>query len=286
MKVLITGANGQVGWELQQRIPDGYEVYAVDVDQLDIRDELSVNAFVDRIKPDLIINAAAYTAVDKAESDKETAYAVNAYGAGYLAASAKKSGARLIHISTDFVFDGAKSTPYTPEDKPNPLNVYGASKLEGERLVAEECPDAVIIRTAWVYSVHGNNFVKTMLRLMRERDELSVVCDQIGTPTWAGSLASAIWEMADRPKLRGIYHYTDAGVASWYDFAVAIQQEALAIGLLSKEIVIKPIAASEYFTPARRPSFGVLDKKMKDGPLLHHWQLVLKKMLGKLLRSL
>lgn len=283
MKVLITGATGQLGQELQRSAPPGCELLAVDSRTLDISQPDAIRHTVAAFRPTLIVNAAAYTAVDKAESEPERAFAVNAQGAGYLADVAARTGARLIHVSTDFVFDGTRSSPYQPDDQPNPLGVYGASKWEGEKRVNQITGgQALILRTAWVYSAFGANFVKTMLRLMRERDNLGVVADQIGTPTWARTLAGAVWAAAVRPELRGIYHWTDAGAASWYDFAVAIQEEARALGLLDRAAAVRPIRTADYPTPARRPAYSVLDKSkswtdLEVSPI--HWRTGLRAML-------
>ena len=285
MKVLITGATGQLGWELQRSAPSDTTVLAVDVTQLDITDADAVSAMVTIEAPDLIINCAAYTAVDKAEGDSALAYAINQYGAEHLAKAAAANNAKLIHISTDFVFDGRQSSPYKPDAPANPLNVYGASKLEGERAVLACLPSAIIVRTSWVYSSHGNNFVKTMLKLMAERDALSVVSDQIGTPTYAYNLAKVIWQLNQQQNVTGIYHYTDSGVASWYDFACAIQEEAIILGLLDRQIPIFPIPASTYPTPATRPSYSVLDKQSLIFSLniqSIHWRQPLRDMLGML----
>ncbi len=260
-RVLITGANGQLGFELQRTAPDIFAVHAVDAATLDITDAAAVTTMLARLRPDVLINAAAYTAVDRAETEPERAFAVNSEGARYLAEAAKATGCRMLHVSTDFVFDGQNSRPYHPADKPAPLGVYGASKLEGERQVQQVLgTQALILRTAWVYSAHGHNFVKTMLRLMAERDHLAVVADQVGTPTWARNIAAVLWQAAATEDFNGIRHYTDAGVASWYDFAVAIQEEALAIGLLQRAIPLRPIRTEDYPTPARRPAYSVLDK--------------------------
>ncbi|MGV6857574.1 MAG: dTDP-4-dehydrorhamnose reductase [bacterium] len=283
--VLITGAAGQLGWELQRCIPQGWKVLAMDVDKLDITDAEQVMSVVASEKPDWIFNAAAYTAVDKAESDEERARAINATGARHLAEAAKAHGARLLQVSTDFVFDGTKSTPYTAEDPTNPVGLYGQTKLEGEQAVEEVLGnETLIVRTAWVYSMHANNFVKTMLRLMGERDKLGVVADQIGTPTWAAELARVLYLMAERD-LRGIYNWTDAGVASWYDFAHAIHELALEQGLLETPVKLTPIPAAAYPTPAARPAFSVLDKdplREAIGYTGMHWRDALKKMLKEL----
>ncbi len=286
MKVLIVGANGQAGRELQRTAPATVELVCLDVDRLDITHRQAVLSTVSAIAPDLLINAAAYTAVDRAEQEPALAYAVNAAGAGHLAEAARASKARLVHISTDFVFDGGKSSPYLPEDEPRPLGVYGASKLAGERLAMERSDgQAIILRTAWLYAANGQNFVHTMLQLMRERDELGIVADQIGTPTWARTLARTIWAITTRPELTGLYHCTDAGVASWYDFAVAIQEEALALGLLAKAIPIRPLRSKDYPTPAQRPAYSVLDKSASWAVLATsipvHWRVNLRAMLAE-----
>jgi len=286
MKILITGAGGQVGWELQQAVPADVEITALHRSGLDITDLSAVMSVILKLQPDLIINAAAYTAVDKAEKEADKAYGVNADGAVNIARAAENCSARLIHLSTDFVFDGNGSEPYLPEDEPKPSGVYGASKLEGERLVmAETMGRAVILRTAWLYSVHGINFVKTMLRLIAERDELKIVDDQIGTPTWAKDLAMAIWLIANKTEMQGIYHWTDDGVASWYDFALAIQEEAHELGILQRMIPVKPIKTAAYPTPAKRPAYSVLDKASTCAVLGYTpspWRESLKKMLTEL----
>lgn len=284
MKVLITGAHGQLGLELVAAAPEGVQVTALTREALDITDARAVSARVAEAAPDAVINAAAYTAVDRAESERERAFAVNEVGAVNVATAAVRHGARLIHVSTDFVFDGRQSTPYEPSDAPNPLSVYGASKLAGEAGVRRQAGErALIVRTAWVYSAHGHNFVGTMLRLMAEKDELRVVCDQIGTPTWAAGLATALWAALETDA-RGVRHWTDAGVASWYDFAVAIQEEGQAAGLLDRAIPIVPIRANEYPTPAPRPACAVLDKSDAIdtfGQRPMHWRAALRRMLAK-----
>jgi dTDP-4-dehydrorhamnose reductase len=286
MKVLITGAGGQVGWELQQTVSTDIEITALHRVELDIADQAAVMSVIKELQPNLVINAAAYTAVDKAEEEVDRAYKVNVDGAANIARAVEDCSARLIHISTDFVFDGTGTKPYLPGDEPKPSGVYGASKLQGERAVmAETSGRAVILRTAWVYSVHGSNFVKTMLRLMAEREELGVVDDQVGTPTWAKELAKTIWLIAGKTDMQGTYHWTDDGKASWYDFALAIQEEAYGLGLLQKTIPIKPIKTEEYPTPARRPAYSVLDKTSTLEALdckAPHWRESLIKMLIEL----
>jgi dTDP-4-dehydrorhamnose reductase len=283
MKVLIAGAAGQLGRALQATAPAGVTIVAPPEGEFDILDDAKVSAVVASAGPGLVVNAAAYTQVDKAEADLETAEAVNGTAAGRLAATAARAGARFVHVSTDFVFDGMSALPYAPDSAPNPIGAYGATKLSGERQVAAAHPQALIVRTAWVYAAQGNNFVRTMLRLMRERDELRVVADQVGTPTHAAGLARAIWAL-DAAGAAGIFHWTDAGVASWYDFAVAIRDEALAIGLLDRRIPVVPIRTSDYPTPARRPAMSVLDKGSSwaiTGPAAH-WRDELKQALAEM----
>lgn len=287
MKVLITGKGGQLAWELEQLAPDDVEIVSVGIDELDITNESLVSAFIADLKPDLVINAAAYTAVDQAEKDTELAYAVNEHGVKYLAQACKKIDARILHISTDFVFDGSSTSPYQTDALPNPLNVYGASKLAGDIALNEILPEAsVIVRTAWVYSVNGNNFVKSMLRLMQEKPQLGIIYDQVGTPTWAKGLAQWLWNIAGKPEVTGTYHWTDAGVASWYDFAIAIQELGLEKGLLKTAIPVLPIPTSAYPTPAKRPAFSVIDKSSAEqvsGLNTTHWRKQLSAMMDELI---
>lgn len=274
MKVLITGAGGQLGQALQGSAPAGSEIVGLTSSELDIADGVAVEACLDAFRPDILINAAAYTAVDKAEQEPGAAYRTNAEAVGLLSRATRSRGAGFVHISTDFVFDGELGRPYAVDAPTAPLGIYGASKLRGER---EAGDNALIVRTAWVYSSGGSNFLLTMLRLMKERTEIRVVCDQIGTPTWATSLAEGIWLLL-ATKARGIYHYTDSGVASWYDFAVAIQEEALAIGLLDRAIPVLPIPTSDFPTPARRPNYSVLDKSGTTARIgaAPHWRTNLR----------
>lgn len=285
LRVLVTGCRGQLGFELMRRVPIGFEVQGVDLEDLDITDQPAVQEFCRGTRPDLIINAAAYTAVDRAESEPQAAFAVNAGGAEHLAAALSASG-RMIQVSTDFVFDGSSGTPYRPDSQPRPLGVYGASKLEGERRTRSILGERLLIlRTAWLYSAHGANFVKTMLRLMRERGQVQVVADQTGTPTWAGTLAETIWALAGMGCSGRTLHCTDAGTASWYDFATAVAEEACALGLLPSLPEVFPIPASRYPTPARRPFYSVLDKtETWDllGVAAPHWRAALRRMMGEL----
>lgn len=283
MKVLIAGMAGQLGTALRQTAPASVTLHAPDKGAVDLTQHNQLNDAVVQARPALIVNCAAYTKVDDAEHDAERVFAINADGAANLAHAADKIGARLIHVSTDYVFDGSNSRPYTPRDRTAPLGVYGASKLKGETRVQEILRKRVLVlRTAWLYGATGQNFVNTMLRLMREKDRLRVVADQIGTPTWTHTLAGAIWAAAMRPELHGVYHWTDAGAASWYDFALAIQEEALALGLLARAIPIEPIRTEDYPTAARRPAYSVLDKTdtIKDfGVTPIHWRAALRQML-------
>lgn len=284
MRVLVTGAGGQLANELEGRAPLDGEVVALTEQELDICDAEAVAAAVSRHRPEWIFNAAAYTAVDRAESEAETAYRVNRDGAAILARAAVDAGAKFAHVSTDFVFDGQTTRAYRPEDPTAPLGVYGASKLAGETAVAEAAPDALIVRTAWVYSPWGGNFLKTMLRLFAERGEVRVVADQIGTPTSASTLADTLWALA-KAGASGVFHCTDAGVASWYDFAQAIAEDAFGLGMIGGQVRVLPIATSDYPTPAQRPAFSVLDKSTTWtllGAPAPHWRVAMREVLVRL----
>jgi dTDP-4-dehydrorhamnose reductase len=271
-RVVVTGAGGQVGRALLAAAPAGLDIVAFGHKDLDITDAAAVKG----LSADVIINAAAYTAVDKAESDREVARAINVDGVRNLAAT----GARLIQISTDFVFDGQTSTPYKPDSEPKPLSVYGATKRGGELLARK----GVVLRTAWVYAADGNNFVRTMLRVMKANGAVRVVADQVGTPTSARSLAEVLWKITANPEISGIHHWTDAGVASWYDFAVAIAEEGALLGLVSPDVKVTPIATHEYPTPARRPAYSVLDKSSltSKGFKQQHWRQELRAVLKEI----
>ncbi|MEO1731954.1 MAG: dTDP-4-dehydrorhamnose reductase [Pseudomonadota bacterium] len=278
MKVLITGANGQLGGALQKCAPPEAEINAIDVDDCDMTDGPMFEARLVVEAPDVIINAAAYTAVDKAESDEELAQAINADAVALMVKAMDETGGKLIHVSTDFVFDGASARAYRPNDTRAPISAYGRTKAAGEdHLRAED----LLVRTAWVYEAGGANFVRTMIRLMSERDKLGIVADQIGSPTWATGLARVLWGLLAKGA-SGTYHHSDAGVASWYDFAVAIQEEALELGLLEKPITVNPITSADYPTPAARPAFSLLDCRetlsmLGDEPV--HWRTNLRAML-------
>lgn len=262
IRILVTGANGQVGSELRflSESLQQCQFTFTDRTELDITNAEVVQSYFEQHSFDCLINCAAYTAVDKAESEKELAYQINAEAPSLLAGVAAKHGCRYIHISTDFVFDGTASQPITEEAATNPLSVYGASKLQGDLDVMANNKDALIVRTSWVYSSFGNNFVKTILRLCKERETLNVIYDQVGTPTYARNLAACILNIITSGKWEpGIYNYSNEGVASWYDFAVAIKDIA---GLKTR---ILPIETKDYPTPATRPKYSVLNKKkMKD----------------------
>ena len=280
MKVLVLGSLGQLGRALFATAPSGATLSGLDYQDIDIAEADQVADAVLAHRPELIINAAAYTAVDKAESEPDLARRINADGAGTVAAAAANAGARCVHVSTDFIFDGTAHRPYAPETTPSPLSVYGATKADGEAAVRAAMPDALIIRTAWVYTAGGGNFVETMLRLMAGDGPVRVIADQVGTPTHAMSLARTIWALA-AAGAKGTYHATDAGTASWYDFAVAIHDEALAIGLLTKAVEIIPIRTEDYPTPAVRPSYSVLDKSVTWAitGVANHWRHELVQML-------
>lgn len=280
--ILVTGANGQLGSELRKI---GFsaldEVFYTDVAELDITDYAAVEKFVKDNEIDTIINCAAYTAVDKAEEEPELAAKINTEAVSNLARAAAKEGCLLIHISTDYVFDGTGTKPYSEKDKPCPVSVYGRTKLAGEEAILKSRCFHIIIRTAWLYSSFGNNFVKTILRLAAERPEINVVSDQIGSPTYAGDLAAAIVAIMDseeRIEHEGIYHYSNEGVCSWYDFAAEI------VRLSGKECRVKPVTTADYPTKTQRPAYSVLDKskiKKTFGIEIPEWKDALAKMMNE-----
>jgi dTDP-4-dehydrorhamnose reductase len=283
--VLVLGGGGQVASAVVAAAPAHIQVAARTRAELDIGDEQAVARALAQIRPEWVVNAAAYTAVDLAEDHRSEAIAVNDTAVGVLGSAASAAGCRLLHLSTDFVFDGNSTRAYLPADPTHPLSVYGMSKLGGEHQVLKGAGAGIVLRTAWVYAAAGRNFVLTMLKLMREKEQLSVVCDQIGTPTWAAGIAAAIWGLMEAGAPGGVYHWTDLGVASWYDFAVAIQDEALARGLLGRAVPITPIPSAAYPTRARRPAFSVLNTDSTRALIkvpARHWRHNLRTMLDEL----
>jgi dTDP-4-dehydrorhamnose reductase len=277
MSILITGALGQLGNELQLQAahhPE-YTFHFTDREELDVCDVDAIRVFVKANEVDTIINCAAYTAVDKAETDEAACRRLNADAPAYLAQAAEEVGARLIHVSTDYVFDGTNCRPYTESHLTAPQSVYGRTKLAGEEAALKYCSRTSIVRTAWLYSTFGNNFVKTMLRLGRERSELGVVCDQIGTPTYAADLAAAIFALVAQREVNELFHFSDEGVCSWYDFACAIHELA---GIT--DCRVRPLLTAQYPTPAHRPYYSVLDKSKIKTTLnidIPHWRESLKR---------
>ncbi len=282
MKTVIFGSGGQLGTALTHTCPGDADLVGLTSRECDITDKDAVASVVQKERPGWIINAAAYTDVDKAEKERSRAFKINCDGVRHLGEACRRSGARLVHISTDYVFSGKTHVPYRPADKPAPRSVYGESKLAGETAALDILgTDALIIRTAWLYASAGRNFVVTMLKLMKEKKSLTVVDDQVGTPTWSGALAEAVWAAVGND-LKGVFHFTDAGAATWYDFAVAIQEEALAAGILSTEIPITPVSSAEYKTAAERPAYTLLDKRdllRLTGARPVHWRRHLRKMI-------
>lgn len=282
MKTLITGANGQLGTELHEILErefPGQTLYT-DVQELDLTNAKAVDSYVANNEITHIVNCAAYTAVDRAEEEKMLCAAVNTDAVKNLAMAADANGAKIIHISTDYVFDGTNHRPYRESDKVNPVSQYGTTKRKGETLLLALAPQAIIIRTAWLYSAHGKNFVKTMLRLADSQPEIKVVCDQIGTPTFARDLARAVVKVLQSHQwVPGIYHFTDEGAASWYDFAKAIFRIA------GKDVKVTPIPTEDYPTPASRPSYSILDRtriKATYGIEIPHWEEALADCLRQL----
>lgn len=293
-RILLTGAAGQVGQELHQALTHLGAITALDRHGLNLAEPDAMRPLIRALKPDLIVNAAAYTAVDKAEQEAELAERVNGVAPAVLAEEAQRLGSALLHISTDYVFNGCKSSPYQETDDPSPMNVYGRSKLSGEKGIQACCDRHIILRTAWVYGVQGTgNFVKTMLRLGAEREELRVVYDQVGTPSWANDIAGAIARLsaglldpdAADAAAPGIYHFTNSGAISWYDFAIAIFEEARSLGFPLKIQRVVPITTADYPTPARRPAYSVLAHEKISAVLGTHppyWRQSLRKMLTDL----
>ena len=292
--ILLTGCLGQLGSTIQlhwsaSQLAASHELLAVDIDQLDLTDAEDVTAYLNQLKPAVIINAAAYTNVDGAETDEELAYAVNAEAVSCLVSWCAANPCRLIQVSTDFVFDGAQREPYKPDAAPAPLSVYGASKLAGENEILERLPQAgIIVRTSWLYSEFGGNFVKTMLRIMADKRELKVVNDQIGSPTSAHTLTQFLFELIQSETSSGMYHWTDGGEISWFDFAEAIYVQGKLAGLLANDVTIFPIPSAEYPTPATRPYYSVLDRSSSlalTGSEPQGWQSALQYVISSLAQS-
>lgn len=282
MNILITGCNGQLGNEMQllEETNPQHTYFNTDVAELDITDAAAIDKFVDENHIDGIVNCAAYTAVDKAEDNQELCRLLNTDAPGYLAAAVEKRGGWMIQVSTDYVFDGTNHTPYTEEEPTCPNSVYGSTKLEGEKAAQQACSRTMIVRTAWLYSTFGNNFVKTMMRLGKEKPELGVIFDQIGTPTYARDLAVALFAAINQGVVPGIYHFSNEGVISWYDFTKAIHRIA---GITTCHV--RPLHTAEYPTPANRPHYSVLDKtKIKQTYNLDipYWEESLKECVDKL----
>jgi dTDP-4-dehydrorhamnose reductase len=285
MRILVTGSTGQLGSEVLRAFSgSGHELIAPARKELDLMNPDRVAERVRHIEADWVINCAAYTQVDRAESEQEQAFVINREGPARIAAAVAGYGGRLLHVSTDFVFDGRQSRPYREEDEARPLGVYGCSKWEGEQAVRAALPGAVILRTAWVYGVHGHNFVKTILRIARAGKPLKVVNDQLGSPTWARDIAGAIRTLVQN-RARGTYHYTDAGSTSWHGFAAAIIAGAIEAGFMLKTTFVEAIPTSGYPTPARRPAYSVLDTRKIQSLLtapIPHWRDSLERMLKEL----
>jgi dTDP-4-dehydrorhamnose reductase len=287
LRILVAGKNGQIGWELQRTLGALGEVTALGHAEMDLSKADAVRALIREIKPDIIVNAAAYTAVDKAESEPDLAMAVNGVAPGIMAQEAKRLGALLVHYSTDYVFDGTKCSPYTEDDSPNPLSVYGKTKLAGERAVTASGSAHLILRTSWVYSGRGSNFLLTILRLTRERDELRVVDDQVGAPTSSIAIAEAtarILTQSATPitELNGIYHLSAAGHTTWFNFAKEIVELAGRDRPSRPKLI--PISSEEYAAPAKRPRNSILDNtrfRTSFGFELPAWELSLKHCLAE-----
>lgn len=285
MKILLLGAGGQLGWELSRTCPSHVSLITCDYPKVDFLVPESIRTCIEASAPDLIINAAAYTAVDQAETDSEKAFRLNRDAVAQIAEIAADAGIGLVHISTDYIFNGRHYKPWLPQDNPDPQSVYGRSKLEGEAAVGNALKgNSLILRTAWLYSSHGHNFVKTMITLMSAGKDLTVIDEQIGTPTWGKGLADAVWTCIQK-NIQGTHHWTDAGTASWYDFAVAIQEEALALGLIQSPVAITPVSSDKYPTPAQRPYYSILDKRSiweATGIIPIHWRAQLRTMLKEM----
>ena len=285
MNVLITGGGGQLGYCLQRRAPDSVTILAPSSSELDLSSPKKMQQWLADTKVDAVINAAAYTAVDQAESEPLLAELVNAEAVKVLASFCNEKGIPLLQVSTDFVFDGKQNHPYTPTDSTNPQNIYGKTKRLGEEYALQFASQSYVVRTGWIYCEHGQNFVKTMLRFASEREQLGIVADQIGTPTYADNLALMLWSLLDYMPEQRVFHFSDAGVASWYDLAQATFSLGLELGLISSEPELTPISTRDYPLPALRPVYSVLDES-GTGRILNipseHWRVALARMLSRL----
>lgn len=289
--LLLTGRNGQMGTVFSQQwewsgLGDRYELVEVGRRELDIADPLEVKRYLTDLRPTYIVNAAAYTRVDEAEADQESAYLVNEKAVGLLAGWCNSNSCRLLHISTDFVFGGDATSPYSVDSEAGPLSVYGASKRAGEIQVTSCLPSTgIVVRTSWLYSEHGQNFVKTVLRLMSEGRDVRVVCDQLGSPTSAHTLCKYIAQLIAADRTAGIYHFTDGGELSWYEFAVAIREIGIELGLITGQATVTPVPTSEYPTAARRPPYSVLELPPIEAPDrgdTPSWRAELRSVLGRI----
>jgi dTDP-4-dehydrorhamnose reductase len=285
MKILIIGCNGMLAQDLKKVLQNNnIEQFGVDIPECDITSPDSVKAILEQQQPTVVINCAAYTAVDKAESEQDAAYSVNVTGAEVLARLSVEYNYKLVHISTDFVFSGEQSTPYTEDAAASPLGVYGQTKYEGEQKIQEFAKDCLIVRTAWLYGANGNNFVKTMLDLASRHPELKVIADQIGSPTWTTDLSNALVKLLQK-QAQGLFHFSNSGQCSWHGFAEQIIANGQEMGLLEKTVPVKPIPTSEYPTPAKRPAFSLLNKAKYislTGEVPPDWQDSLKEMMKEL----
>lgn len=290
MRVLIPGSAGLIGTALRSQAPAGVEAVGLDLPELDITDSEAVQRAVDYYQPDVLINAAGYLALDKAETTEQAeAMRVNAEGPRYLAQALARRGARMVHISTNYVFNGQSGTPYQPGDPTDPVSVYGLSKRNGELAVLEALGSrAVVVRTSWVHAAYGNSFMRTILKILKERGTVRVVNDQLGTPTKAQSLADGLWRAALDPAVSGLHHWTDAGVASWYDYAVAVAEEGVALNLLPVSVNVVPVTTADYPLPAARPAYGVMAKEATIeafGMSPPHWHTNVRKSIHEIAKG-
>jgi dTDP-4-dehydrorhamnose reductase len=289
MRALIVGSGGLIGTALRSHCPDQVEVVALDYPEIDIGDAAAVQRAIDHHRPDVVLNAAGYLAVDKAETDRTGVMRVNGEGPRHLAQALAHGSARMVHVSSNYVFSGSSSVPYQPGDPTDPINMYGVAKRAGEVAVLEILGErAAVVRTSWVYAIHGNSFMRTILKVLKERGTISVVDDQLGTPTSAQSITEVLWRAALDPAIAGIHHWTDAGVASWYDFAVAIAEESVALGSLPESVRVVPVATADYPTAAPRPAYGVLAKQATIaavGASPPHWRVNVRKVLREMARG-